>query len=67
LVPQWGNFIFQSAREIAANTVFRTKIGEIQARAETEKAWWAKHQISEESRAQKDQGEGGDEKTAVDL
>ncbi|CAI4215846.1 unnamed protein product [Parascedosporium putredinis] len=53
LVPQWGNFIFQSAREIAANTLFRTKIGEIQARAETEKAWWAKHQISEESQAQK--------------
>lgn len=66
LVPQWGNFIFQSAREIAANTLFRTKIGEIQARAETEKAWWAKHQISEESQAQKDQDEG-DEKSPVDL
>ncbi|KFA64137.1 hypothetical protein S40285_00844 [Stachybotrys chlorohalonatus IBT 40285] len=42
LVPNWGQFIFQSANEIAANTKLRERLAEIQAQADTEKEWWDK-------------------------
>ncbi|KAI0003976.1 Sec62/63 complex, subunit Sec66 [Xylariaceae sp. FL0662B] len=42
LSPGWGQTIFQSANEIAANTVLRTRLEEIEARAATDKEWWEK-------------------------
>ncbi|KAH7364577.1 Pre protein translocase subunit Sec66-domain-containing protein [Rhexocercosporidium sp. MPI-PUGE-AT-0058] len=46
LSPNWGQTIFQSANEIAANTLFRTRLNEIQAQAESEKQWWEKRRAS---------------------
>ncbi|KAI1459012.1 Sec62/63 complex, subunit Sec66 [Annulohypoxylon moriforme] len=42
LAPGWGQTIFQSANEIAANTMLRTKLDEIEHRAEADKEWWEK-------------------------
>ncbi|KAI0450884.1 Sec62/63 complex, subunit Sec66 [Xylaria acuta] len=42
LAPGWGQTIFQSANEIAANTVLRTRLEEIEGRVETDKQWWEK-------------------------
>ncbi|KAI1841549.1 hypothetical protein JX266_012202, partial [Neoarthrinium moseri] len=42
LVPGWGNTIFQSANEMAANAMVRERLDEIQAQTETEKEWWEK-------------------------
>ncbi|RFU32038.1 hypothetical protein B7463_g4313, partial [Scytalidium lignicola] len=46
LAPNWGQTIFQSANEIAANTVFRKRLDEIQAQTEAEKEWWEKRRAS---------------------
>ncbi|KAI1208845.1 Sec62/63 complex, subunit Sec66 [Annulohypoxylon truncatum] len=42
LAPGWGQTIFQSANEIAANTMLRLKLEEIESRAEADKEWWEK-------------------------
>lgn len=42
LSPKWGQTIFQSANEIAANTQLRKRLDEIQAQEATEKEWWEK-------------------------
>lgn len=42
LAPNWGQSIFQTANEIAANTMYQTKIEEIQAKTDAEKEWWEK-------------------------
>ncbi|KAI0176254.1 Sec62/63 complex, subunit Sec66 [Hypoxylon sp. FL1284] len=42
LAPGWGQTIFQSANEIAANTMLRTRLEEIDDRAATDKEWWEK-------------------------
>ncbi|XDG06527.1 hypothetical protein ABKA04_006142 [Annulohypoxylon sp. FPYF3050] len=42
LAPGWGQTIFQSANEVAANTMLRTKLDEIESRAEADKEWWEK-------------------------
>ncbi|KAH8885171.1 pre protein translocase subunit Sec66 [Thozetella sp. PMI_491] len=42
LAPNWGNSIFQSANEIAANTMFRKRVDEIQDQVVAEKEWWQK-------------------------
>ncbi|KAI1474771.1 Sec62/63 complex, subunit Sec66 [Daldinia eschscholtzii] len=42
LSPGWGQTIFQSANEIAANTLLRTRLEEIESRAEADKEWWEK-------------------------
>ncbi|KAI1333436.1 Sec62/63 complex, subunit Sec66 [Xylariaceae sp. FL0255] len=42
LAPGWGNTIFQSANEIAANAALRTRLEEIEANTESEKKWWEK-------------------------
>ncbi|KAI0898304.1 Sec62/63 complex, subunit Sec66 [Annulohypoxylon nitens] len=42
LAPGWGQTIFQSANEVAANTMLRTKLDEIENRAEADKEWWEK-------------------------
>lgn len=46
LTPNWGSTIFQSANEMAANTLFRQKLDEIQSQTESEKAWWDKRRAS---------------------
>ncbi|KAI1501730.1 Sec62/63 complex, subunit Sec66 [Biscogniauxia marginata] len=42
LAPGWGQTIFQSANEIAANSALRSRLEEIEARTESEKQWWEK-------------------------
>ncbi|KAI0022222.1 Sec62/63 complex, subunit Sec66 [Xylariomycetidae sp. FL0641] len=42
LAPGWGQHIFQSANEIAANNVLRTRLAAVEARSQSEKEWWAK-------------------------
>lgn len=42
LAPGWGQVIFQSANEIAANSVLRTRLEEIESRTEADKVWWEK-------------------------
>ena len=42
LAPNWGQHIFQSANEMAANARLRTRIEEIQSKAEPEREWWNK-------------------------
>ncbi|KAH9902229.1 Sec62/63 complex, subunit Sec66 [Xylariomycetidae sp. FL2044] len=42
LAPGWGQTIFQSANEIAANTMLRTKLEEIESKTAAERAWWEK-------------------------
>lgn len=46
LAPNWGQSIFQSANEIAANTVFRNRLDEIQGKAASEKEWWEKRRAT---------------------
>ncbi len=46
LTPNWGQTIFQTANEIAANTVFRKRLEEIQSQAASEKEWWEKRRAS---------------------
>ncbi|KAI9048218.1 hypothetical protein LZ554_008013 [Drepanopeziza brunnea f. sp. 'monogermtubi'] len=46
LSPNWGQSIFQSANEVAANTIFRTRLAEIEAQTESEKQWWEKRRAS---------------------
>lgn len=42
MAPNWGQTIFQSAHEIAANTKLRERLQEIDAQKESEKQWWEK-------------------------
>ncbi|KAI1415994.1 Sec62/63 complex, subunit Sec66 [Hypoxylon sp. FL1857] len=42
LAPGWGQTIFQSANEIASNTILRTRLEEIENRAAADKEWWEK-------------------------
>ncbi|KAI0141003.1 Sec62/63 complex, subunit Sec66 [Hypoxylon sp. NC0597] len=42
LAPGWGQTIFQSANEIAGNTILRTRLEEIESRAAADKEWWEK-------------------------
>ncbi|KAK4673658.1 Translocation protein S66 [Podospora pseudopauciseta] len=46
LVPGWGQIIFQSANEIAANKVLRDRLDEIEAQADKEKEWWEKRRAT---------------------
>jgi len=54
LAPNWGQTIFQSANEIAANTTFRKRLDEIQAQTEAEKEWWEKRRASIQSEFMKE-------------
>ncbi|KAK4227204.1 Sec62/63 complex, subunit Sec66 [Podospora fimiseda] len=42
LVPGWGQIIFQTANEIAANKALRERLEEIEGQTEHEKEWWEK-------------------------
>lgn len=59
LSPNWGHSIFQSANEIAANTLLREQLDTIQAKAAEEKEWWEKRKvvISEEFMKELDEPE----------
>ncbi|KAK5654984.1 hypothetical protein OQA88_6743 [Cercophora sp. LCS_1] len=46
LAPNWGQIIFQSANEIAANTALRERIDEVEAQTQHEKEWWEKRRAS---------------------
>jgi translocation protein SEC66 len=46
LAPNWGQTIFQSANEIAANNQFRKRLEEIQSNTKPEKEWWEKRRAS---------------------
>ncbi|KAG8164665.1 hypothetical protein KVR01_004940 [Diaporthe batatas] len=46
LSPNWGQSIFQSANELAANAMFQKKIEEITAKTASEKEWWEKRRAA---------------------
>ena len=46
LVPGWGQIIFQSANEIAANKVLRDRLEEIEAQTDKDKEWWEKRRTN---------------------
>ncbi|WDK14188.1 preprotein translocase subunit Sec66 [Colletotrichum graminicola] len=46
LAPNWGQSIFQSANEIAANTIARNRLEEVANTVEQEKAWWEKRRAT---------------------
>ena len=50
----WGNTIFQSANEIAANTAFKKTLKEIEIKAPAEKEWWEKRRASIQSEFMKE-------------
>ncbi|KEZ44411.1 Translocation protein sec66 [Scedosporium apiospermum] len=49
LAPNWGQFIFQSANEIAVNVQFRKRLEEIQGKVASEKEWWEKRRATLET------------------
>lgn len=49
LATNWGQFIFQSANEIAVNTQFRKKLEGIQSKTPGEKEWWEKRRATIET------------------
>ncbi|KAJ4417771.1 Translocation protein S66 [Neurospora sp. IMI 360204] len=67
LAPNWGQSIFQTANEIAANTVLRERLDEIQAQATQEKEWWEKRRATVRSEFMKElEGEETGTGTPVD-
>ncbi|KAL2756411.1 hypothetical protein ACRALDRAFT_1081721 [Sodiomyces alcalophilus JCM 7366] len=62
LVPNWGQIIFQSANEIAANTNLREKLDGIQEQTEAEKAWWEKRRAAIQADFMRELDEEGDNK-----
>ncbi|KAL1990318.1 hypothetical protein VTN49DRAFT_6157 [Thermomyces lanuginosus] len=44
--PNWGQVIFQSAREMDANATYRARMEEYQATVAEERAWWDKKRAS---------------------
>jgi translocation protein SEC66 len=54
LSPKWGQTIFQSANEIAANTQLRKRLDEIEAQEATEKEWWEKKRATIKSEFMKE-------------
>ena len=41
-MPNWGNYIFQSANEMTARMHFQKRLDEIESKTEAEKQWWEK-------------------------
>lgn len=64
LAPNWGQFIFQSANEIAVNTQFRKKLEGIQSKTPQEKEWWEKRRATIETELLKEvDGESADKES----
>lgn len=59
LAPNWGQTIFQTANEIAANTSFRKQLDEVQAKSASEKEWWEKRRAAIASGFMKELDEEG--------
>ncbi|PSR82173.1 Sec62/63 complex, subunit Sec66 [Coniella lustricola] len=66
LAPNWGQTIFQSANEIAANTAFHEKIDEIQAKTAAEAEWWEKRRAAISSDFMKELEEESEKKAPSD-
>jgi translocation protein SEC66 len=49
MAPNWGQFIFQSANEIAVNVQFRKRLEEIQGKVGSEREWWEKRRAAIET------------------
>ena len=66
LAPNWGQTIFQSAHEIAANTKLRQRLDEIKSHTEAEKLWWEKRrsQIQSDFMKELDESEKSSAKAA---
>jgi translocation protein SEC66 len=47
--PNWGQTIFQSANEIAANQAIRKRMEELQATQQAEREWWDRRKASIQS------------------
>lgn len=60
--PDWGQTIFQSANEMAANTLLRNRIEEIQARTTSERQWWDKKRANIQSDFMKELSEDANSK-----
>ncbi|KAK2069365.1 hypothetical protein P8C59_003951 [Phyllachora maydis] len=54
LAPNWGNSIFQSANEIAANTMLRKQLDAITQKAAEEKEWWDRRRAAVSSEFMKE-------------
>jgi translocation protein SEC66 len=54
LVPGWGQIIFQSANEIAANKALRDRLEDIEAQTEKDKEWWEKRRSNVKSEFMKE-------------
>lgn len=59
LAPNWGQTIFQTANEVAANTMFQNKLEDIQAKTEAEREWWEKRRATISSDFMKELDEEG--------
>ncbi|ESZ99255.1 translocation protein (sec66)-like protein [Sclerotinia borealis F-4128] len=64
LAPNWGQTIFQSANEIAANTMLRKKLDDVQAKTASEKEWWEKRRASIQAEFMKELDEEAEAKTS---
>ncbi|KAI8966014.1 Sec62/63 complex, subunit Sec66 [Daldinia sp. FL1419] len=65
LCTGWGQTIFQSANEIAANTMLRTRLEEIESRAAADKQWWEKRREAIQKDFMKELEEGSSTKGSV--
>lgn len=65
LAPNWGQTIFQSANEIAANTMLRSRLEDIQAKAPAEREWWEKRRQVIQSDFMKELDEDDSSKAAI--
>jgi len=52
--PNWGQTIFQSANEIAANQLIRKRMDELQATQTAEREWWDRRKASIQSEFMKE-------------
>jgi len=69
LAPNWGQIIFQTANEIAANTTLRERLDEIQANTDAEKEWWEKRRATIKTKELEEDAEkvtSGDEPVIVE-
>ncbi|KAI1382153.1 Sec62/63 complex, subunit Sec66 [Hypoxylon crocopeplum] len=65
LAPGWGQTIFQSANEIAANAMLRTRLEEIEGRAAADKEWWEKRREAIQKDFMKELDEASSTKVSV--
>lgn len=63
LAPGWGQHIFQSANEIAANEMLREKLEGIQDQAEAEKKRWEERRGTIQSEFMKELDEADEKKS----